>query len=188
MRIVGGKYKGRVLLEFKGKDIRPTSDKARESLFNILQFKIAGATFLDLFCGTGAMGIEALSRGAASVMFIDSAREAIDVVKENARFVGFFDKSRFLVSDYRNYIRKASGRDKFDLVFIDPPYAMQCCAEAAKKLSESGMLADGAILVLESGEEEIDLSSLTSFEVIKSTHYGKKSFVNILLYKETADA
>jgi 16S rRNA G966 N2-methylase RsmD len=88
------------------------------------------------------------------------------------------------VSDYRNYIRKASGKDKFDLVFIDPPYAMQCSLDALKRLCDAGLLANGAIAVLESGEEEIDLSELSSFEVIKSTHYGKKSFVNILLYKE----
>ena len=184
LRIITGSAKGKKLKTLEGEATRPTSERIKEAIFSAIQFDLEQRRVLDLFAGSGQMGLEALSRGAASVMFIDSAREAIDVVKENARFVGFFDKSRFLVSDYRNYIRKASGRDKFDLVFIDPPYAMQCCAEAAKKLGESGMLANGAILVLESGEEEIDLSSLTSFEVIKSTHYGKKSFVNILLYKE----
>lgn len=184
LRIITGTAKGKKLKTLEGEATRPTSERIKEAIFSAIQFDIEDRRVLDLFAGSGQMGLEALSRGAGSVMFIDSAREAIDIVKENARAVGFFDKSKYLVSDYRNYIRKASGRDKFDLVFIDPPYAMQCCAEAAKKLAESGMLAGGAIVVLESGEEEIDLSALTSFEVMKSTHYGKKSFVNILLYKE----
>jgi 16S rRNA G966 N2-methylase RsmD len=113
------------------------------------------------------------------------AGEAIDIVKDNARTTGFFDKCRYLASDYRNYIRKASGRERFDLVFIDPPYAMECALDAAKRLREAGLLSEGAIVVLESGEEEIDLSEAVGFEVIKSTHYGKKSFVNILLHKES---
>ena len=116
-------------------------------------------------------------------MFIDSEREAMDIVKENARTVGFFDRSRFLVSDWRNYIRKASGRERFDLVFIDPPYAMECCEDACNRLADGGMLEGGAIVVLESGTENPDFSSDERFEVIKSTHYGKKTFVNILLYR-----
>ena len=83
MRIVGGKYKGRVLAEFKGQDIRPTADMVRESLFNILQFKIFSASFLDLFSGTGAMGIEALSRGAKKVHFNDADKKSIAVLKQN---------------------------------------------------------------------------------------------------------
>ena len=185
MRVITGSARGRRLISPEGRDVRPTTDKVKESLFNIIQFELQGAVVLDLFAGSGQMGLEALSRGAVSCMFTDAAREAVDIVKENARTTGFFDKCRYLVSDYRNYIRKASGRDKFDLVFIDPPYAMQCSADALKRLLEGGLLAPGAIAVLESGEEEIDLGSLGSFEVIKSTHYGKKSFINILLYKET---
>lgn len=183
LRIITGTAKGKKLKTLEGEATRPTSERIKEAIFSAIQFDLEERRVLDLFAGSGQMGLEALSRGAASVMFIDSAREAIDIVKENARSVGFFDKSRYLVSDYRNYIRKASGREKFDLVFIDPPYAMQCCAEAVKKLVESDLLLNGAIVVLESGEEEIDIASLDSFEVIKSTHYGKKSFVNILLYK-----
>lgn len=183
LRIITGTAKGKKLKTLEGEATRPTSERIKEAIFSAIQFDLEERRVLDLFAGSGQMGLEALSRGAASVMFIDSAREAIDIVKENARSVGFFDKSRYLVSDYRNYIRKASGREKFDLVFIDPPYAMQCCADAVKKLVESDLLLNGAIVVLESGEEEIDIASLDSFEVIKSTHYGKKSFVNILLYK-----
>ena len=184
LRIITGTAKGKKLKTLEGEATRPTSERIKEAVFSAIQFDIEDRRVLDLFAGSGQMGLEALSRGSSSVMFIDSAREAMEIVKENARTTGFFDKCRYLVSDYRNYIRKASGKDKFDLVFIDPPYAMECSSDALKRLVESGLLANGAIAVLESGEEDIDLSEFSDFEVIKSTHYGKKSFVNILLYKE----
>lgn len=183
LRIITGTAKGKKLKTLEGEATRPTSERIKEAIFSAIQFDLEGRCVLDLFAGSGQMGLEALSRGSESVMFTDSAREAMEIVKENARSVGFFDKCRYLVSDYRNYIRKASGKDKFDLVFIDPPYAMQCSQDAALRLSEGGLLAEGAIVVLESGEEKIDTSSLFGFEVIKSTHYGKKSAVNILLYR-----
>ena len=184
LRIITGTAKGKKLKTLEGEATRPTSERIKEAIFSAIQFDLEGRRILDLFAGSGQMGLEALSRGAESVMFIDSAREAIEVVKENARATGFFDRSRFLVSDYRNYIRKASGKESFDLVFIDPPYAMQCCSEAARRLISAGLLRAGALIVLESGEEKIDFSQISSLEVIKSTHYGKKSTVNILLYKE----
>ena len=183
MRIITGTAKGKKLATLEGEATRPTSERIKEAIFSSIQFDVENRRVLDLFAGSGQMGLEALSRGAERATFIDASREAMEIVKQNARTTGFFDASHFLVSDFRNYIRKASGREKFDLVFIDPPYAMQCCAEAVKKLVEADLLLNGAIVVLESGEEEIDIASLDSFEVIKSTHYGKKSFVNILLYK-----
>jgi 16S rRNA G966 N2-methylase RsmD len=131
------------------------------------------------------MGLESLSRGAEKATFIDLSREAMEIVKQNARTTGFFDKSHFLVSDWRNYLRKASGREQFDLVFVDPPYALKCCADAAFYLAKNELIIPGAIVVLESGEEEIDMQDprLSGYRVIKSTHYGKKTFVNILFFE-----
>ncbi len=183
LRIITGTAKGKKLKTLEGEATRPTSERIKEAVFSAIQFDVEGRRVLDLFAGSGQMGLEAISRGAVSAMFVDSAREAMDIVKDNARSVGFFDKCRYLVSDFKNYIRKAAAREKFDLVFVDPPYAMKCCYETAVRLAESGILSSGAIVVLESGEEEIDVSSLGSYEVIKSTHYGKKTFVNILLYR-----
>ena len=183
LRIITGTAKGKKLKTLEGEATRPTSERIKEAVFSALQFEIEGRRVLDLFAGSGQLGLEALSRGAASVMFIDSSREAMEIVKDNVRSVGFLDKSKYLVSDWRNYIRKAADRDRFDLVFIDPPYAMECCEDACLRLAESGMLADGAIVVLESGTENPDFSANEHFEVIKSTHYGKKTFVNILLYR-----
>lgn len=183
MRIITGSAKGKKLATLAGEATRPTSERIKEAIFSSLQFDIENRAVLDLFAGSGQMGLEALSRGAASAMFIDSAAEAIAVCKENAKRTDLFDKCRFLVSDYRNYIRKAAGERKFDLVFIDPPYAMGCCTEALRRLTEAELLLKGALVVLESGEEAIDAEALAGFEVQKKTAYGKKTAVHILLYR-----
>ena len=185
MRIITGSAKGKKLVSLEGDATRPTSERIKEAIFSSIQFDVEGRRVLDLFAGSGQMGLEALSRGAEKATFIDLSREAMDVVKQNAKITGFFDRSHFLVSDWRNYIRKASGREQFDLVFVDPPYAMQCCADAAAYLAKTELIIPGAIVVLESGEEEIDMADprLSGYRVIKSTHYGKKTFVNILFYE-----
>ncbi len=183
LRIITGKAKGKKIETLEGEATRPTSERIKEAVFSSIQFDIEGRRVLDLFAGSGQLGLEALSRGAASATFVDSAREAVDIVKKNARTTGFFDDSRYAVSDWRNYIRKASGRDKYDLVFIDPPYAMECCKDALVRLVSAELLAPGAIVVLESGTEIINPEELSGFEVMKSTSYGKKTAVNILLYR-----
>ena len=186
MRIITGKAKGKKLFTLEGEATRPTSERIKGAIFSSIQFDLEERRVLDLFAGSGQMGLEALSRGAARATFIDSSREAMEIVKKNAKDTGFFDRSHFLVSDFRNYIRKASGKESFDLVFIDPPYAMKCSKDAALLLAKSGLLLPGAIVCLESGEEVIDTDSpeLSDFEVIKSSSYGKKSSVNILLYRK----
>lgn len=183
LRIITGKAKGKKIETIEGEATRPTSERIKEAVFSSIQFDIEGRRVLDLFAGSGQLGLEALSRGAASATFVDAAREAVDIVKKNARTTGFFDDSRYAVSDWRNYIRKASGRDKYDLVFIDPPYAMECCKDALVRLVSAELLAPGAIVVLESGTEIINPEELSDFEVMKSTSYGKKTAVNILLYR-----
>ena len=184
MRVITGSARGKRLKTLEGDATRPTSERIKEAIFSSIQFEIEDRRVLDLFAGSGQMGLEALSRGAARATFIDSSREAMEIVKKNARITGLDDDCHYLVSDWKNYIRKASGREQFDLVFVDPPYAMKCCAEAADYLAEREVIIPGAIVVLESGEEEIlpDDERIRGFEVIKSTHYGKKTILNILVY------
>ncbi len=188
LRIITGSAKGKKLKTLEGEATRPTSERIKEAVFSAIQFDIENRRVLDLFAGCGQLGLEALSRGAASATFIDSSREAMEIVKENVRTVGFENSCRYLVSDWRNYIRKASGRARFDLVFIDPPYAMECCADAVERLIDADLLERGAIIVLESGEENPDFEGREELEVLKSTHYGKKTFVNILLYRGGVEA
>lgn len=183
LRIITGKAKGKRIETLEGEATRPTSERIKEAVFSSIQFDVENRRVLDLFAGSGQLGLEALSRGAASASFVDAERAAMDTVKRNAERTGFFGVCRYIVSDWRNYIRKASGRDRYDLVFIDPPYSDECCADALVRLASSGLLERGAIVVTESGTESIEPESIEGFEVIKSTHYGKKTFVNIFIYR-----
>ena len=188
VRIITGTKKGKKLITLEGDATRPTSERIKGAIFSSIQFDIENRRVLDLFAGSGQLGFEALSRGAESVTFVDSERVAREIVKKNARALDFFDKAKYSVADYRNYIRKASGRDKFDLVFIDPPYAMECCIDAAMRLRDTEIIIPGAIVVMESGTEEITENDprLLGFDFVKSTSYGKKTSVNILIYRGEA--
>ena len=183
LRIITGKHKGKKLASLEGSNTRPTSDRIKGAMFSSIQFDIENRRVLDLFAGTGQLGLEALSRGAATVTFVDSERDAMDVVKANCRALGEFERCRYAVSDWRNFIRKASGRDTYDLVFIDPPYAMECSLEAVRLLREKELIIPGALLVIESGEEDMTaIDIFEGFEVLKATDYGKKTALHILLY------
>lgn len=185
VRIITGSKKGKKLATLEGDATRPTSERIKGAMFSSIQFDIENRRVLDLFAGSGQLGFEALSRGAESVTFVDSERDAMEIVKKNSKDLGFFDRAKYSVADYRNYIRKASGRDKFDLVFIDPPYAMECCVDAALRLCDAELIIPGAIVVMESGSEAISESDerLSNFEFVKSTSYGKKTAINILIYR-----
>lgn len=119
MRVITGTARGRRLKEPQGMDIRPTTDKVKESMFSILQFDIEGRRVLDLFGGTGQLGIEALSRGASEVVFVDKSAAALKLIRENLELCGLSDRARVRNGDSLAYLR--SG-EKFDLVFLDPPY------------------------------------------------------------------
>ena len=186
MRIITGTRKGVRLETLEGENTRPTTEKIKEAIFSAIQFEIEGCRVLDLFAGSGQMGLEAMSRGAQSCMFVDSAREAMDIVKKNAQKARFFDESRFLVSDYRNYVRKASGKDSYDLIFIDPPYADNCVGDALDRILRAEIARPRCIFVCESenhnifeGKEELE----ARFDVKKSATYGRVC-INILVLKE----
>lgn len=183
IRIITGSAKGKKLLSPEGESTRPTSDRIKGAMFSAIQFDLEDRRVLDLFAGTGQLGLEALSRGAESCTFVEMDRDVMEIIKKNAKSTGFFEVCRYAVSDWRNFIRKAAGRDVYDLVFIDPPYAMECCTDAARRLADAKIIISGAILVLESGEENIDLAALSDFEVVKSTNYGKKTALHILIYR-----
>lgn len=189
VRIITGSAKGKRLVTLEGDATRPTSERIKGAMFSSIQFDIENRCVLDLFAGSGQLGLEAMSRGAECVTFVESERDAMEIVKKNAKSCGFFEDCRYSVSDWRNFIRKASGRDKYDLVFIDPPYTLRCASEALVRLAEAELILVGAILVLETGDEEIDTELLLSrgFECTKSTSYGKKTSLHIFIYRGAQD-
>ncbi len=183
MRIVGGIFKGRTLLEFKGKDVRPTSDLARESLFNIIKSRVSGANFLDLFCGTGAVGIEALSRGARRVVFNDLSKESISLTKKNLEKVDKEKVSNSLSVAFYNYQANSylkTSTEKFDVVFIDAPYGSLEIMETIK-LAKS-VLNENGIIVFED-EKPLDILD-ASLEVYDVRKYGKANFTFIKQKKD----
>jgi len=167
VRVVGGTFRSRVLLEFKGNDIRPTSDKVRESLFNILQNNIYGSTFLDLFCGTGAMGIEAISRGAKRVAFNDISRDSIALTKKNLLRLGVEEGVKIFNSDASVFLKTTF--DKYDIIYIDPPYKSDYGIKALECVKD--VLADGGIVVYES-ETPFD-GQIDGLYVYDTRKYGR---------------
>ena len=183
MRIITGSSKGTPLQTLEGEATRPTSERAKEAIFSALHFDMDGRRVLDLFAGSGQMGLEALSRGAADCMFIDAADEAMAVVKANAKRAGLFEKSRFLVSDYRNFIRKAGSRgDGYSLIILDPPYAMHAVGDCLERILKAGIALPGCLFVCEAGEEDMTAGKPeldARFTELKRARYGA-AFVRIL--------
>ena len=186
MRIITGIARGVSLKTLEGERTRPTAEKVKEAIFSALQFDLEGRTFLDLFAGSGQMGLEALSRGASRAVFIDEAREAMEIVKANAKKTGFFEKSHFLVSDYRNYLRKAAGKEKFDIVFIDPPYAERIAMDAMARVVAAEMVKEGTLFVLESEEDLSGEALPEKITLQRAKKYGR-AFVHIFRYGEVEE-
>ena len=118
MRVITGTARGRRLKELEGLETRPTTDRVKEGVFNIIQFDIEGRRVLDLFAGTGQLGIEALSRGAASAVFVDQRRDAASIIRENLKLTGLSDRARVVNGEAMAFL--SSQRERFDLIFLDP--------------------------------------------------------------------
>ena len=169
MRIIGGKHKGRKLKTFDGTDIRPTSDRAREALFNIFQYKIAGAAFYDGFCGSGGVGIEALSRGAVVTM-TDISDKSIKLATENLNMIN--ERATVIKSDCPTYLKRTDK--KFDFIFLDPPYLSDAGETALKMIDERKILnADGYAVLEKDVEVKNEYENLV---FLSSRKYGKAYF------------
>ncbi|MFR2944126.1 MAG: 16S rRNA (guanine(966)-N(2))-methyltransferase RsmD, partial [Lachnospiraceae bacterium] len=147
MRIIGGKHRGRVLTEFKGEAIRPTADRVKESVFNILSREIAGARVLDLFCGSGALGLECISRGAKEAVFNDCSKDSVAVLTANIKKLGEGEVCTVRALDYLACLSALQG--KFDIVFLDPPYRFDYGVKAAEEIARRGLLAEDGVIVYE---------------------------------------
>jgi len=155
LRIIAGQLKGRKLASVRGSRTRPTAERTREAIFNILAYRVRQAAVLDLFAGTGALGLEALSRGAQSVVFVDSEREALAALRHNIAATGLQSQTDILRWNIvRNLNCLAGFGPRFDLVFMDPPYNKNTLAPVLSHLHRSGCLHRGAMIVVEHGLQE----------------------------------
>jgi len=180
MRVITGSARGVRLLTPEGEQTRPTTDRVKEALFNIIQFDIEGRSVLDLFAGTGQLGIEALSRGAKTATFVDNRSDAVKLIKENIRKTKFQDQSTVFTGDYATFLQ--TSRQRFDLIFLDPPYAESFLENALKRISTIDIVKDGGIIICERPVEKELSQDLLGFERSKDYRYGKTI---ITLYRKT---
>ena len=171
MRVITGKARGVALKTPDGMLTRPTSDRVKEALFSIIQFDIPGAKVLDLFGGTGQLGIEALSRDASSAVFVDEREDACKLIKENLKRTKLEQNTRVVRSDYMAFLN--SCREKFDIIFLDPPYAEVFLENSLKRITEIDILQSGGIIVCERPLGKELFCDLPGYSRSKDYKYGK---------------
>lgn len=171
MRVVAGRARGAVLKTPDGMKTRPTSDRVKEAMFSILHFDLPGARVLDLFGGTGQLGIEALSRGATSCVFVDESDKACGLIRENLKRVKLSDSAKVVKSDYMQYLRTCT--EKFDIILLDPPYAEVFLENCLNLITEIDILQSNGIIVTERPLEKELPYDFDGFSRSKDYKYGK---------------
>ncbi len=169
MRVITGTARGRRLETLQGEDVRPTADRIKEAVFSIIQFQIEGRVFLDLFAGSGQMGIEALSRGAKEAYFVDSAKKSVEIVKRNLSTTKLEQNAKVLQTDFRSFLSMSSAA--FDIAFLDPPYGMGALQEALAALPQH--MKDTGVIIAENPVNEEVLPQYGDFVLDRQYRYGK---------------
>jgi len=175
VRIVSGSARGKKLVPFSGQKIRPTSDRIREAVFSSLFSRLGslkGSRVLDLFAGTGAMGIEALSRGAAAVTFVDNSSQAVRIMRLNLENCGFLEKAIILHKEVHGSWPFLEEAGPFDLIFLDPPYGEGLVEKTIKTIAAKGLLAPKGILCVETAAEERIAEDCSPLSLYKTSRYG----------------
>ncbi len=174
MRVIAGTSRGRRLTMFEGRDVRPTPDRVREALFSILQSKLggfSGVKVLDLFAGSGALAIEALSRGAASACLVEKDRAAELVIRKNLNLCKLEEQATLLIKDALNCLHEFTA-GYFDLIFLDPPYAQGLAEQALLEIESQGVLSDDGIICAETGAKEVLPVNVGNLQRIDQRRYG----------------
>ena len=178
MRIITGKARGVRLFTLDGDATRPTSERAKEAIFSMLQFELEGRTVLDLFGGSGQLALEALSRGAKSAVIADSSRQAIEIIRKNAEKTRLAELCSIMCSDWTQTLKRLADK-KFDIVFLDPPYNAGIVPTILEKISVN--LKETSVVVCETGND-ISLFVPQSYEILKNVKYGI-AYVTVLKFK-----
>lgn len=182
MRVITGTARGRRLGELKGLETRPTAGKVKEGVFSALQFELEGRRVLDLFAGTGQMGIEALSRGALSCTFVDRRKDAAALVRDNLALCGFSDRAQVVCGDAMGYL--ASLRTRCDLIFLDPPYADDVLERAIAHIARFDILAPRGIIVAESPADKRLPALSAPYGISREYRYGK---IKVTVYRRDGE-
>lgn len=180
MRVISGSARGRRIKEPDGASVRPTTDMVKESIFNIIQFDIEGRKILDLFAGTGQLGIEALSRGAAEAVFVEESSNTYKLVRENVKSVGFEDKATVVPGDALTYLKRAG---KFDVIFLDPPYDTKLLDKSLASIIEFDILNENGIIICESNLDKILPEVTAPYKKGREYRYGK---IKVTIYSKVS--
>lgn len=178
MRVISGLKRGTNLFSPVTDKTRPTTDRVRENIFNLIRFYLPDANVLDLFAGSGAMGIEALSQGGKKCVFVDSAKEAYEIINKNIEKTKFYDRAEIYKMPFDTYLDKT--KEQFDVIFLDPPYHKGLIFEAMKLIIKRKLYTDNCIFVLESDSTE-EIIIPEGFEILKEKIYGR---VKVTLVRE----
>ena len=182
MRVITGTARGRKLKEPVGMDTRPTTDRVKEGIFSSIQFEIEGRRGLDLFGGTGQMGVEALSRGAAHCTFVDLRKEAAGTIRENLELTGFTDRAKVIQGDALAFLSRC--REPFDLIFLDPPYGSGLLEKSMEQITAIDIVTENGIIVCENGSNAGWPAVSLPYRLQKEYRYGK---IKTALYRRMTD-
>lgn len=178
MRIISGIRRGHKLCSFEGEDVRPTTDRVKESIFNLIQTYLPDAVCLDMFAGSGALSLEAISRGAKQAVCIDSDKRSVDIIKKNIASLDFFGNCEVIHTSCFDYI--SSAGKKFDIIFLDPPYNKGFIEPSLRGILDNDILSGDGIIVLESDDTDF-YGEIEGLTVIKQRRYGR---TYITIYKK----
>jgi 16S rRNA (guanine966-N2)-methyltransferase len=169
MRVITGSARGRKLKTLDGADVRPTADRVKEGIFSAIQFDVEGRRVLDLFAGSGQLGIEAISRGAESATFVDASAESIRCVRENVSALGFDSSAKIVRSDFASFL--SVTKDRFDIAFLDPPYRTGLLQRAVSAVAP--VMSDAGVIICEHPIDDTQPDTVGDFRVSKVYRYGK---------------
>ncbi len=178
MRIIGGKAKGTKLYTLEGKNTRPTLDRVRESLFNILQYKLQEAIFLDLFSGSGACGLEAVSRGVSKAILCDKSKQAVEIIQKNIQKTHMEEKVELYQANFEEVL-KMRIKEKLDIIFIDPPYETNYASQAVKIILENELIKQDSMIIIETDQPKKVKEQLETLEIeiMDERKYGRAHLI-----------
>ena len=187
MRIISGKARGTKLYTLEGENTRPTLDRVKESIFNIIQNEIEGAKILDLFAGSGAIGLEFLSRGAEKAVLCDKSKEAINIIKKNVEKTHMEPNTQIYNMDFENCLEKIKN-EQFDIIYLDPPYATDYIFRAIQKITKLEIVLKQGLIIIETDDEQRVEKEIekTETEIVDKRKYGRATIIFLKLKNEDA--
>ena len=187
MRIISGKARGTKLYTLEGDNTRPTLDRVKESIFNIIQNEIEGAKILDLFAGSGAIGLEFLSRGAEKAVLCDKSKEAVNIIKKNIEKTHMEQYVEIYNTDFENCLDKIK-QEQFDIIYIDPPYETDYIIKSLKKIKEKNIAKEESLIIIETDDEQRIVKQIENIDVkiVDKRKYGRATIIFVSLKKEDA--